>query len=155
MDTVANAPSVPDLTAASDSGSSSTDNITKITTPTFTGTAEAGALVTLLEGAIYGKPLISSEIGTGSSYVNIDRLTGLVIPPNDPEALREAMNLLARDDKLAEEMGRRARERFEELFTADRMAHSYVSLYEKVIGVKDSASEAPSERVISHQLVGS
>jgi RHS repeat-associated protein len=43
-------PPPPDLVAASDSGSSSTDNLTNDTTPTFTGTAEAGATVTLLAG---------------------------------------------------------------------------------------------------------
>ena len=43
IDTAAAAPSAPDLTAAIDSGSSSTDNITNDTTPTFTGSgAEAG-----------------------------------------------------------------------------------------------------------------
>ena len=45
------APTVPDLATASDSGASSTDNITKVTTPTFTGTAEAGSKITLLDGA--------------------------------------------------------------------------------------------------------
>ena len=45
------APSVPDLATASDSGASSTDNITKVTTPTFTGTAEVGSKITLLDGA--------------------------------------------------------------------------------------------------------
>ena len=44
------APSVPDLATASDSGASSTDNITKLTTPTFTGTAEVGSKITLLDG---------------------------------------------------------------------------------------------------------
>src|SRR5207248_1955024 len=39
VDTAAAAPSAPDLTAASDTGSSTTDNITNVTTPTFTGTA--------------------------------------------------------------------------------------------------------------------
>src|SRR5205807_722313 len=48
IDTAAAAPSAPDMTAASDTGSSSTDNITKNTTPVFTGGgAEAGATVTL------------------------------------------------------------------------------------------------------------
>ncbi|NTV11464.1 MAG: hypothetical protein HGA47_11905, partial [Zoogloea sp.] len=51
IDTVAAAPSVPDLAAASDTGASGSDNITSVTTPTFTGTAEAGATVTLLEGS--------------------------------------------------------------------------------------------------------
>jgi serralysin len=51
------APAVPDLIAASDSGVSSTDNITKIATPTFTGTAEVESIVTLFDGAI--------AVGTG------------------------------------------------------------------------------------------
>jgi serralysin len=51
------APSAPDLVAASDSGVSNTDNVTKVTTPTFTGTADAGSTVTLLDGA--------TVIGTG------------------------------------------------------------------------------------------
>src|SRR5207237_1441401 len=50
IDTAAAAPSAPDLTAATDSGSSSTDNITNNTTPAFTGSgAEAGATVTLYD----------------------------------------------------------------------------------------------------------
>jgi glycosyltransferase involved in cell wall biosynthesis len=90
--------------------------------------------VTLLEGAMYGKSLISSEIGTGSSYVNIDGVTGLVVPPNDPAALRAAMLKIGADDQMAAEMGARARERFDALFTADKMASSYVDLYRQVLG---------------------
>ncbi|MES2128811.1 MAG: Ig-like domain-containing protein, partial [Pseudomonadota bacterium] len=44
-------PGAPDLTAASDSGTSSTDNLTNITTPTFSGNAEANSTVTLFDGA--------------------------------------------------------------------------------------------------------
>ena len=44
------APSAPALTAASDSGASSSDAITNNTTPTFTGTAEAGSTVILYDG---------------------------------------------------------------------------------------------------------
>src|SRR5205823_3881273 len=51
VDTVIAAPSTPDLTAASDTGDSSTDNLTGDSTPTFTGTAEPGSTVVLLEGA--------------------------------------------------------------------------------------------------------
>jgi Ca2+-binding RTX toxin-like protein len=45
------APSKPVQSAASDSGAFSTDNVTNVTTPTFTGTAEANAAITLSEGA--------------------------------------------------------------------------------------------------------
>ncbi|MDC3009097.1 Ig-like domain-containing protein, partial [bacterium] len=48
-------PSAPDLTAASDTGNSDTDNLTGDTTPTFTGTAEAGTTVELFaDGASLG-----------------------------------------------------------------------------------------------------
>ncbi|MBZ9850415.1 Ig-like domain-containing protein, partial [Mesorhizobium sp. CA14] len=50
LDQTASAPSAPDMTAATDTGSSSTDNLTKVTTPTFTGSgAEVGATVTLYD----------------------------------------------------------------------------------------------------------
>ncbi len=49
VDTATATPSAPDLAAGSDDGGSSTDNITSITTPTFTGTAETGATVTLYD----------------------------------------------------------------------------------------------------------
>ncbi|MCR6653487.1 MAG: tandem-95 repeat protein [Cellvibrionaceae bacterium] len=41
-------PATPALTSGSDSGESSTDGITNIATPTFTGTAEANATVTII-----------------------------------------------------------------------------------------------------------
>ena len=59
LDTVApTAPSTPDLAASSDSGSSSTDNITNNRLPSFSGTGESGATVTLLDGI--------TTIGTGT-----------------------------------------------------------------------------------------
>jgi len=52
IDTTApSAPGVPDLKAVSDSGKSNSDNITKVTTPIISGTAEVGTTVTLQEGA--------------------------------------------------------------------------------------------------------
>jgi rhamnosyl/mannosyltransferase len=90
--------------------------------------------VTLLEGAMHSRPLISSEIGTGSSYVNVDGLTGIVVPPDDPVALRAAMRKLQDDATLAATMGTRARERFESLFTAQQMGDAYLALYRQVTG---------------------
>lgn len=89
--------------------------------------------ISLLEGAMYGKPLISSEIGTGTTYINIDGETGLVIPPSDPLALRHAMTALWNAPELAKQMGESARQRFEQLFTAEQMTKSYVELYRKVL----------------------
>ena len=89
--------------------------------------------ISLLEGAMYGKPLISSEIGTGTSFINISNETGIVVPPSDPLALRHAMQTLWENPELAAQMGGKAEERYWELFTADKMVASYVDLYRKLI----------------------
>lgn len=89
--------------------------------------------VSLLEGAMYGKPMISSEIGTGTTYINIDNDTGLVVPHSDPLALRNAMDYVWKHPKMATEMGRRADDRYRRLFTADQMARSYADLYTELL----------------------
>lgn len=85
--------------------------------------------ISLLEGAMYGKPMISSEIGTGTTFVNIGDETGLVVPPSDPAALRQAMRYLWEHPEIAADMGRRAEERYWKYFTAEQMAKSYADLY--------------------------
>jgi rhamnosyl/mannosyltransferase len=85
--------------------------------------------ISLLEGAMYGKPMISSEIGTGTTFINIGDETGLVVPPSDSVTLRRAMRYLWEHPEKAAEMGRRAEARYWELFTGDRMVRSYVDLY--------------------------
>ena len=67
IDTTApNAPSAPDLVSGSDSGSSSTDNITSTTTPTFSGTAETGSTVTLYDTD--GSTVLGTTTATGGSW---------------------------------------------------------------------------------------
>ena len=85
--------------------------------------------ISLLEGAMYGKPMVSSEIGTGTTFINIANETGLVVPPSDPLAMRRAMRYLWEHPEQAAEMGRRAEARYWEHFTADQMVRSYVDLY--------------------------
>ncbi|CAG4885527.1 glycosyltransferase [Paraburkholderia saeva] len=89
--------------------------------------------ISLLEGAMYGKPLISCEIGTGTSYVNVKDETGLVVPPDDPTALRQAIDCIWNDEALAAKLGAGARARFVQLFTADKMADAYVDLYHRLV----------------------
>ena len=89
--------------------------------------------ISLLEGAVYSKPLISSEIGTGTTYININQQTGLVVPPSDPLALRQAMDKIWHNPEMAKRFGQAAHARFEELFTADKMILSYTSLYKSLL----------------------
>jgi glycosyltransferase involved in cell wall biosynthesis len=97
--------------------------------------------VTLLEGAMSARPLISAEVGSGTSHVNIHRETGLVVPPGNSRALREAMDELHRDRATAQAMGQRARQRYEALFTGRRMGARYADAYRRILaGQADRAS---------------
>jgi len=89
--------------------------------------------ISLLEGAMFGKPMISSEIGTGTSYINIADETGLVVPPSDPAALGQAMQYLWEHPQQAAAMGAKAEERYWHYFTADKMVDSYSRLYQELV----------------------
>jgi rhamnosyl/mannosyltransferase len=103
--------------------------------------------ISLLEGAMFGKPMISSEIGTGTTYINIDRQTGLVVPPSDHQALRTAMRTLWEDPALAREMGRRAEARYWQLFTSEQMAEGYLSLYRELVARGQALRLTPATRL--------
>lgn len=89
--------------------------------------------VSLLEGAMYGKPLISAEIGTGTSFVNIDQETGLVVAPSNPAALRRAMDYIWNNPEEVMAMGINAEKRYNSLFTATQMSQSYYELYQSLV----------------------
>lgn len=91
--------------------------------------------VTLLEGLMRGKPLITAEVGTGTSYVNSDGETGYVVEAENPDELRHAMHRLC-DEKLAMHLGANSRKRFDSLFTADKMVSGYRAIYEQAMAVR-------------------
>lgn len=85
--------------------------------------------VALLEASFASKPMISCELGTGTSYVNLDGKTGLVIPPSNVNALSRAMMLLWQDEALCEAYGTAALRRANEIFDARKMVHAYAKIY--------------------------
>lgn len=89
--------------------------------------------ITLLEGARAAKPLISCEIGTGTTWVNRHHETGLIVPPADPEALARAMNALAADDELCARLGRGARARWQRCFAPEPIGAAYRRLYDELL----------------------
>ena len=89
--------------------------------------------VSLLEGAMYGKPMISSEIGTGTTFVNIGGETGVVVPPSDPVALRQAMKYLWDNPDIAAQMGQRAEARDWTNCEADPWVKEYGRMLDHVV----------------------
>jgi glycosyltransferase involved in cell wall biosynthesis len=89
--------------------------------------------ISLIEAQMYGKPIISSDIGTGSSFVNINGETGLVVPLADSENFSAAMVQLNDNRELCHQLGKNSRKRFEQEFTLQRYAQSYAELYRELL----------------------
>ena len=94
--------------------------------------SEAFGMV-LVEAAMFGKPLISCEIGTGTSFINVDGETGIVVEPSNVGALAHAMNRLSAQPALAASMGAAARTRYEKLFSAQSLGREYTALFRDVL----------------------
>ena len=79
-----------------------------------------------------GLPVICTELGTGTTYVNRDGETGLVVPPREPSALADAANRLLADAGLRIGMGDAARLRARE-FDVETMIDRTLALYAEVL----------------------
>ena len=64
----------------------------------------------LLEAMAMGKPVIVTRVNGTVDYID-DMQTGVLVPPTDPSAMREAINRLARDPELRHRIGAAGRER--------------------------------------------
>ena len=95
--------------------------------------SEAYGMV-LVEASMFGRPLVSCEIGTGTSFVNAHEETGLVVPPGDPEALHQAMRTLLAEEWLAGQWGTAARRRYESLFSGPALGRAYSALFQELAG---------------------
>lgn len=113
----------------------------------FPSTMRAEAFgVSLLEAAMMSKPLITTDIGTGSSYVNIPEETGLIVPPNDAKALREAMNYLWTHPERAQQMGEAAATRHQVLFTGEQMKAGYEAIYRRLVPCMGDTLSAKNDK---------
>jgi rhamnosyl/mannosyltransferase len=94
--------------------------------------SEAFGLVQV-EAMACGKAVICTELGTGTSYVNVDGETGLVVPARDADALALAITRLLNDDALRIEMGKRGRERALREFSHETMIDRVLELYQGLL----------------------
>ena len=89
------------------------------------------------------RPVVSTELGTGTSFVNRDGETGIVVPPGDSTALAAALESLLRAPERSRALGEAGRRRMQELFGADRMVERTMAIYREVLG-DDRASNQTS-----------
>ncbi|MEK7944917.1 glycosyltransferase [Pigmentiphaga sp. YJ18] len=88
----------------------------------------------LVEASVHGVPMISCEVGTGTSYVNRHEETGLVVPPCDALALGGALDRFWRDPAQARAWGDAARRRYLARFTDEAMVARHAACYEAILG---------------------
>ena len=82
-----------------------------------------------LEAMACGKPVVSTSIPTGVSFVNEDKKTGLVVPPADPLPLAQAINTLLDNQELRKQYGKYARERITREFSKEVMTKKIMEVY--------------------------
>jgi glycosyltransferase involved in cell wall biosynthesis len=83
-----------------------------------------------LEAMACGKPVICTELGTGTTYINRHQKTGMVVEPNKPVALAHAINFLLDRPELRSQYGQAGLERVRKYFSADRMIDDLIAVYE-------------------------
>ena len=78
-----------------------------------------------------GIPVIASDVGSTGEAV-IEGVTGYLVPADDVAALADRIERLVRDTELRTRMGKAARARYEEHFTAAHHARAYEALYDEL-----------------------
>ncbi|MCU0502464.1 MAG: glycosyltransferase [Anaerolineae bacterium] len=94
--------------------------------------SEAFGLVQV-EAMAAGVPVVCTELGTGTSYVNQDGVTGRVAPPRDPAALAAAISELLADPSARTAMSAAARARVEAEFEQSVMVARVLATYQKLV----------------------
>jgi glycosyltransferase involved in cell wall biosynthesis/GT2 family glycosyltransferase len=85
-----------------------------------------------IEAMSHGKPVVACKTG-GISEVVEDGVTGILVPPEDPDALVDALVHLLRDPSMRTEMGKAAKARYLREFTVDAMARRTLDVYQYVV----------------------
>lgn len=93
--------------------------------------AEAFGVVQL-EAMAAGKPVVSTRVRSGVPWVNRDGETGVLVEPNDADALRRALTRLLGDPALRMRLGNGGAARVREEFALETMADRFVALCEQV-----------------------
>ena len=84
------------------------------------------------EAMAAGKPLVVSSVG-GLPEAVLDGVNALLVPPDEPHSLAQALARVLRDTKTAGSMGRASRRRYEEIFTMERAVEREVACWTRIL----------------------
>lgn len=85
------------------------------------------------EAASVGKPYVATNVGGVSEFIE-DGRTGLLVPPQNPELLAEAILRLLQDESLRKRLGQQAYEKCMKEFTFEQFIEKTFLVYDYVLG---------------------
>jgi glycosyltransferase involved in cell wall biosynthesis len=91
-----------------------------------------GLPLSLLEAAACGRPLVATDV-PGCREIARPGVSALLVPPDDPPALADALAALAADAGLRRRLGEAARHLVETEFSSNRIGAEIVGLYRRLI----------------------
>ncbi len=86
-----------------------------------------------IEAMACGKPVVCTELKTGTTFINQHERTGFVVPPRDSNALAEAIQKLIFNEELRIELGQNAKQRAQLEFTSEKMVERTYKVYQDLM----------------------
>jgi sugar transferase (PEP-CTERM/EpsH1 system associated) len=99
-----------------------------------------GTPVTILEAMSTGLPVVATRVG-GIPEVVLDKLTGTLVPSDDPIALATALAAYVKQPELAARHGEAGRIRIEQKYSMTAMLTAYIGLYDRLCAEKIKTRE--------------
>ncbi len=95
----------------------------------------------LVQAMAAGLPVIVTAVG-GNPEVIVDETMGLLVPPQDPIALSQALRKFIEQPELRRRLAERGLARVRTDFSLETMVGRYADLYQALVGVPCCAAEA-------------
>ncbi|HEY8099314.1 MAG TPA: TIGR03088 family PEP-CTERM/XrtA system glycosyltransferase [Burkholderiaceae bacterium] len=99
-----------------------------------------GTPVTILEAMSIGLPVVATHVG-GIPALVVDHATGILVPPNDADALASALVTYIEQPAIAKQHGAAGRERIERQYSVTAMLAAYTALYDRLCKSKTKLNE--------------
>ena len=90
-----------------------------------------GTPLVILEAMAMEKPVVATDVGAVSEQVSDDE-TGIIVPPENPKTMAEAVIYLLENPEERIEIGKRGRKQVKEMFSLERCVEEHKKLYKNI-----------------------
>jgi len=84
-----------------------------------------------LEAMRLGKPVVGTDMAGIPEQIE-DGVNGFVVAPRDVNVLSEAILTLIKNENKRKRMGKKSLERFDRLFSYDKIVSNYIRFYKEL-----------------------